>query len=168
MHVVLLEIEKVIGSKKHLYMNRLIEGYGVPGDSWYIAWKTLYNDWIHIKELIQTRSFDKYSSLSEDIEPIVKSVLKYPVVERISRKPRKKTDLPKCMTSKISLKILKLQEEEKIRVEIVKKTKRQKKITKSLKTKNKIVSKGNVPEEVIPLVGQPDQGNKENLMMKKV
>ena len=72
------------------------------------------------------------------------------------------------MTSKISLKILKLQEEGKIRVEIVKKTKRQKKITKSLKTKNKIVSKGNVPEEVIPLVGQPDQRNKENLMMKKV
>ena len=44
-HVALLEIEKVIGSKNHLYKNKLIEGYDVPGDSLYIAWKTLYNDW---------------------------------------------------------------------------------------------------------------------------
>ena len=54
------------------------------------------------------------------------------------------------MTSKNALKILKLQEEEKRRVKIVKEAKRQKKATKSLKTKTKIVSKENLPEEVIP------------------
>ena len=131
-------------------MNRLIEGYDVPGDSLYIAWKILHNDWIHIKEQIQTSGFDEHSSLSEDIEGVVNSVLKYPIVERNSRKPRKKTDLPKHMMSKNALKILKLQEEEKRRVEIVKEAKRQKKITKSLQTKNKTVSKENVSELFIP------------------
>ena len=149
-HVALLEIEKVIGSKKHLHMNRLIVGYDVPGDSLRIAWKTLYNDWIHIKGQIQTRSFNEHSLLSEDIEPIVNSVLKYPVVEQNSQKPRKKTDLPKHMTSKNALKILKLQEEKKRCVEIVKEAKRPKKITKSLKTKTKIVSKENVSADIIP------------------
>ena len=128
-------------------MNRLIERYDVPGDSLYIAWKILHNDWIHIKEQIQTSGFDEPSSLSEDIERVVNSVLKYPIVERNSRK---KTDLPKHMMSKNALKILKLQEEEKRRVEIVKEAKRQKKITKSLQTKNKTVSKENVSELFIP------------------
>ena len=128
-------------------MNRLIEGYDVPGDSLYIAWKILHNDWIHINEQIQTSGFDEPSSLSEDIERVVNSVLKYPIVERNSRK---KTDLPKHMMSKNALKILKLQEEEKRRVEIVKEAKRQKKITKSLQTKNKTVSKENVSELFIP------------------
>ena len=101
-------------------------------------------------EQIQTRNFDEQSLLSEDIEPIVNSVLKYPIVERSSGKPWKKTDLPKHMTRKNALKILKLQEEEKRRIEIVKDVKRQKKPIKSLKTKNKIIVKENIPEEVIP------------------
>lgn len=47
MRVALLEIENVIGSKSDLYLNRLIEGHDVPGDSLYITWKTLYNDCTH-------------------------------------------------------------------------------------------------------------------------
>ena len=35
----LRDIEKVIGNKKHLYMNRHIEGYDVPEDSLYKAWR---------------------------------------------------------------------------------------------------------------------------------
>ena len=51
-HVALLEIEKVIGSKKHLYMNRLIEGYNVPGDSLYIPGK----DYIMTGYTLKSRS----------------------------------------------------------------------------------------------------------------
>ena len=52
--------------------------------------------------------------------------------------------------NKNASKILKLQEEEKRRVEIVKEAKHQTKNTKSLKTKSKIVLKEKVPKEVIP------------------
>ena len=74
-------MKKVIAARKHLYINGLIKVYGAPGDSLYNAWKMLYNDWEYIKEQIQMKSFSKKSRLSEEIEPIVNSVLKYPVVE---------------------------------------------------------------------------------------
>ena len=70
-HVALLQIEKVIGTRKHLYINRLIEGYDAPCDSPYHAWKTLYNGWEYIKEQIQMKNFSGKSRLSEEIEPIV-------------------------------------------------------------------------------------------------
>ena len=76
-----LQIEKVKGTRKHLYINRLFEGYHAPCDILYYAWKMLYNDWECIKEQIYIKSFSKKSRLSEEIEPIVSSVLKYPVVE---------------------------------------------------------------------------------------
>ena len=66
------------------------------------------------------KSFSKKSRLWEEIEPIVSSVLKYPVVEWSQKKSWKKVDLPKHMTSSDARKILKLQEEEKRRTEIVK------------------------------------------------
>ena len=36
-HVALLQTEKVIGTRKHLYTNRLIEDYDAPCDSLYNA-----------------------------------------------------------------------------------------------------------------------------------
>ena len=73
-HVALLQIEK------HLHINKLIEGYNAPCDSLYNAWKTLYNNWECIKEQIHMKSFSEKSRLSEEIEPIVSSMFKYPVV----------------------------------------------------------------------------------------
>ena len=143
-HVALLQIEKVIGTRKHLYINRLIEGYDAPCDSLYNAWKTLYNDWECIKEQIQMKSFSEKSRLSEGIEPIVSSVLKYTVIERNQKKSRKKVDLPKHMTSSDARKILKLQEEEKRRTEIVKAAKQHQKInkrTQAPKRPHKTISK---------------------------
>ena len=120
MHVVLLQIEKVIGTRKHLYINRLIEGYDASCDSLFNAWKTLYNDWKCIKEQIQLKNLSKKSRLLEETEPIVSLVIKYPVVERNQKKSRKKVDLPKHMNKSNAGKILKLQEEEKRRTKIVK------------------------------------------------
>ena len=40
----LLQLEKVIGAKKYLYMNHSIEGCDLPDDSIYNVWKTLHND----------------------------------------------------------------------------------------------------------------------------
>ena len=143
-HVALLQLEKVIGTRKHLYINRLIEGCHAPCDSLYNAWKTLYNDWECIKEQIHMKSFSEKSRLSEGIEPIVSSVLKYPVIERNQKKSRKKVDLPKHMTSSDARKILKLQEEEKRRTEIVKAAKQHQKInkrTQAPKRPHKTISK---------------------------
>ena len=43
-HCALLQLEKVIGTKKHLYVNRSREGCDLPDGSIYNAWKTLHND----------------------------------------------------------------------------------------------------------------------------
>ena len=56
-HCALLQLEKVIGIKKHLHMNRLIEGCDLPDNSIYNACKTLHNDWEQIKEQIDRRDF---------------------------------------------------------------------------------------------------------------
>ena len=76
------------------------------------------------------KRFSEKSRLSEEIEPVVSSVFKYPVAERNQRKSRKKVDLPKHMTSSDARKILKLLEEEKRRTEIVRAAKQHQKINK--------------------------------------
>ena len=66
----------------YLYLNRLIEGYDAPDDSIFIAWKTLYNDCDLIKEQIEIDSYGRRSSLRNDVDPIISSILKYPSVQR--------------------------------------------------------------------------------------
>ena len=136
-HCALLQLEKVIDTKKHLYINRLIEVCDWSDDGIYNAWKTLHNDWEQIKEHIERRDFSNECSLAADIEPIVNSVLRYPSVERNQKKSRKQIDLPKHMTSGDKLKILKAKEAEKRRLDIAKEAKRLEKLlqTKSSSTK---------------------------------
>ena len=81
----LQHLEASIGTKKHLYLNRLIEGYDAPGDSIFTAWKTLYNNWELIKEQIEIDSFESRSSLCDDVDPISSSILKYPSIRRNSK-----------------------------------------------------------------------------------
>ena len=130
------DIEKIIGNKKHLYIYRLIEGYNVPGDSLFEAWKVLYNDWEAISESIRLQSFSSKSNVSENINPIINSILKYPAVQRNKKSTKKKLDLPKHMSGKEALEILKLQEEEKRRVELVKENNRQKRINQQAENKD--------------------------------
>ena len=132
-HCALLQLEKVIGAKKHLYMNHSIEGCDLPDGSIYNAWKTLHNDQEQIKEQIERRDFSNESSLAADIEPIVNSVLRYPSVERNQKKSRKQVVLPKHMTSEDALKILTAKETEKRRLEIAKEAKRLEKLSKRKK-----------------------------------
>ena len=132
-HCALLQPEKVIGTKKHLYMNRLIEGCDLPDGSTYNAWEILHHDWEQIKEQIERRDFSNESSLAADIEPIVNSVLRYPSVERNQKKSRKEIDLPKHMTSDDALKKLKAKEAEKRRLDIAKEAKRLEKLSKTKK-----------------------------------
>ena len=132
-------LEASIGTKRHLYINRLIEGYDAPGDSVFLAWKTLYNDWQMIKEKIDIENYASKSSLSNDVDPIINSILRYPSVQRKSKPARKKLELPKHMTGKEALEILKLQEEEKRRAEIVKEANRQKRDAKKNGEKTKKV-----------------------------
>ena len=73
-HCALLQLEKVIGTKNHLYMNHLTEGCDLPGDSIYNAWKTLNSDWEQIKEQIERRDFLNDSLLAADVKPIINSV----------------------------------------------------------------------------------------------
>ena len=58
-------------------------------------------------------SFASRRSLSEDVHPIISTILKYPTVQRNAKPVRKKLELPKHMTGEEALNILKLQEEEK-------------------------------------------------------
>ena len=90
----LRDIEKVIGNKKHLYMNRHIEGYDVPEDSLYKAWRVLYQDWENIKESIRVHSFLDKSSF-DDANMIINTILKYPSVERNQKSAKKKLEIPK-------------------------------------------------------------------------
>ena len=91
-----------------------------PGTAFFEAWKVLYNDWEAISESIRLQSFSSKSNLSENINPIINSILKYPAVQRNKKSTKKKLDLPKHMSGKEALEILKLQEEKKRRVELVK------------------------------------------------
>ena len=126
----LRDLEKSLGNKKHLYLNRHIEGYDVPGDALYNAWKTLYTGWIEVKNKISEESFSSKSVLEEGINPIINSILRYPEIERNQKKKNKKQDIPKHMSSQEALDILKLQEEEKVRAELAKEARRQSKIAK--------------------------------------
>ena len=125
-------LEVSIGTKRHIYINRLIEGNDTPGDSVFLAWRTLYNDWQMIKEKIDIESYASKSSLCNDVDPIINSILKYPSVQRNSKPARRKLELPKHITGKEVLEILKLQEGEKRRAEIVKETNRQKRDAKKM------------------------------------
>ena len=128
-----MQLEKVIGTKKDLYINRLIEGCDFPDGSIYNAWKTLHNDWEQIKEQIETRDFLNESSLTADIEPIVNPVLRYPGADRNQKRSRKQIDLPKHMTSEDALKLLIAKEAEKRRLDIAKEAKRLGKPSKTKK-----------------------------------
>ena len=73
---ILLDLEKGLGNKRHIFLNRYIEGYDSPGSSLYVAWKALHSDWQSIQEKI-SQSYFSTESL-DNINPIITSVLKYP------------------------------------------------------------------------------------------
>ena len=88
-------------------------------DPTYNSWKILYSDWEEIKENIRLERIDRQCKLNADLDPILENVLRLPEVER---KPKKKdkVDIPKDMTCASAMKLLKAQEEEKRRKELVK------------------------------------------------
>ena len=132
----LLDLEKGLGNKKHIFLNRYIEGYDSPGHSLCVAWKALHSDWQLIQEKINQSNFSNESF--DDINPIINSVLKYPTIQRNAKiKKSKSSDLPKHMTTEQALIILKQKEDEKYRPEIVKEAKRQKKRTQRKHQKQK-------------------------------
>ena len=108
-------IEKALGpSKTHIYRNRFLEEYDLPGDSCYESWKVLYQDWIDIKKsIVEETCFA--SSLQDDIDPILKTICTIPEVER-KAPTRKKLKLPRNMSSDNAIKILRLQNAEKKRL----------------------------------------------------
>ena len=129
----LQDLEKGLGNKKHLFRNRLIENYDIKTDSLYQAWKTLHNDWEQIKEQIRTESFSKDSTLDDKINPVINSILKYPIIERKTAS-RKKKGYPKHTSGAEALQILQIEEKEKRRVDIVKEASRLKKMEKQKKS----------------------------------
>ena len=108
-------------------MHRLIEGYENVNDSVYNAWKLLHEDWERINNQIESENHNAENILSDDIEPIVSSVLKYPSIQRNAKKTGSKIEIPKHMTGEDALKILHIQEEQKQREELIKEVKRRKK-----------------------------------------
>lgn len=96
-------------------MSRFLEGYDVPNDAMYNAWKSLYQEWQTVQDEIQSESYASTAgdSLSESIKPILSSILKYPSVERKPKNTRKKIDLPQHMTCEKALEILELEEVDK-------------------------------------------------------
>ena len=135
----LQSIETIVGTRKHVFMNRMLEGYEVPGDSLYHAWKGLYTEWQSIRQAIEMENFSN-SDLSESINPIINSILVYPSVQRNKKQARKKLELPKHMTCQKALEILKFKEEEKRNLEIAKEAKR------LAKEKKKTVKENTVKE----------------------
>ena len=85
-----------------------------------------------IKEKIDIESYASKSSLCNDVDPIINTILRYPSLQRNSKHAQIKLELPKHMTGKEALEILKLQEEEKRRAEIVKEANRQKRDAKKM------------------------------------
>ena len=121
----LLDLEKGLGNKKHIFLNRYTKGYDSLGDSLYVAWKALHSDWQLIQEKINQSNFSNESL--DDTNPIITSVLKYPMIQRNAKtKKSKSSDLPKHVATEQALMILKRKEDEKYRLEIVKEAKRQK------------------------------------------
>ena len=101
----LIDLENGTGNKKHIFLNRFIEGYDELGDSLFIAWKALYTDWKQIQESIDTSTYSNESA--EDIHPIINSVLTYRVIQRNAKSNKLKTQqLPKHMTTAEALSIL--------------------------------------------------------------
>ena len=92
-----------------------------------------------IKVKIDIENYASKSSLCNDVDLIINSILRYPSVQRKSKPARKKLELPKHMTGKEALQILKLQEEEKRRAEIVIEANRQKRDAKKNGEKTKKV-----------------------------
>ena len=55
-------------NKKHIFLNKFIEGCDAPGDILFIALKALYTDWKQIQESIDTSTYSH--ELTEDIHSI--------------------------------------------------------------------------------------------------
>ena len=149
----LKDLENSIGNKKHIFLNRFMEGYDAPGDSLFIAWKGLYTDWKQIQESINTSTYSNKSA--EDIQPIIDSVLTYPTIQRKAKSNKSKAQqLPKHMKTAEALSILQQKEVEKRRKEVIKEAKRQKKfskttsknIKKSTKTTKEVPAPSNIPQ----------------------
>ena len=45
-------------NKKHIFLNRFIEGYNASGSSLFIAWKAYYTDRKYMQEFINTSPVD--------------------------------------------------------------------------------------------------------------
>ena len=84
----LKDLENSTGNKKHIFLNRFIEGYNAPGDSLLIAWKALYTDWKQIQESTDTSTYSNESA--EDIHPIINLVLTYPAIQRKAKSNKSK------------------------------------------------------------------------------
>ena len=76
----LLDLEKGLGNKKHIFLNRYTKGYDSLGDSLYVAWKALHSDWQLIQEKINQSNFSNESL--DDINPIIMCL-------KISHDPKK-------------------------------------------------------------------------------
>ena len=74
------DLENSIGNKKHIFLNRFIEGYDGPRNSLFVAWKALYTDWEQMQESTDTSTYSNESA--EDTNPIISSVLTYPAIQR--------------------------------------------------------------------------------------
>eukprot|EP00112_Aurelia_sp_Birch-Aquarium-sp1_P022928 Seg664.1 transcript_id=Seg664.1/GoldUCD/mRNA.D3Y31 product="Jerky protein-like-like" protein_id=Seg664.1/GoldUCD/D3Y31 len=126
-------IEKAAGAARvNLFETRFEEGYDINDDCLYVAWKVLKENKIQIDLETSGESSFSRSTLSEDLCPIIKSVLTYPQMKKSEgKKARKKINLPKHMTWGEALKVLEAQDIERRRKENVKevnRVKRQKKI----------------------------------------
>ena len=129
---VLKDLENSIGNKKHISLNRFIEGYDPPGDSLFIGWKALYTDWKQIQESIDISTYSNESA--KDIHPIINSVLTYPAIQRKAKSNKSKVEqLPKHITTAKALSILQQKEEEKQRKEVIKEARIQKIFKNSFK-----------------------------------
>ena len=126
----LKDLENSIGNKKHIYLNRFIEGYDAPGDSSFIAWKALYTDWKQIQESVSTSTYSNKSA--ENIHPTINSILTSLVIQRkVKSNESKAQQLQKYITTAEALSILHKKEEVKCRKEVIKEARRQKKTSKA-------------------------------------
>ena len=89
-------IEKAAGvAKINLFETRFEEGYDVKDDSLYVAWKFLKESKIQIDLETSGESSLSRSTLSEDLCPIINSVLTYPEMKKSQeKKARKKLICP--------------------------------------------------------------------------
>ena len=92
---------------------------------------------VPFKEKIRSESFNATNSFNDDINPILQSILTYPIIKRKPKKTKKTLELPHHMTSEESMRIFMLKEEEKRREEIAKEARRQKRLENAKKSKGK-------------------------------